>query len=433
MSLEYDIVIVGAGPAGAAAGIVAARAGKRVLIIERGSAPGQKNMYGGVVYPRILDDLIPQWWEEMPTQRWITRRSTMMLTGDHAVSLDVRSRAWGEPPYNGATTFRPEFDAWLAGHATRAGAQLICSTVATGLLTDADGTVIGVRTDRPDGDIYASVVIAADGVNSFLAKSAGLYPNFDSEHFTLGVKEVRSLPRRAIDERFGVRENDGVDIEVLGATGTIPGGGFLYTNAESVAVGLVLQVTALAQQPVRPEVLLADFKAHPAIAPLIEGSELLEYSAHLIPEGGYKHMPTLAGPGILVAGDAAAMCLAAGLWLEGVNFAIGSGIAAAETALAAPNPAKGSALLTDYRKRLEANFVLADHIKLKNIPELVLSRRVQQGYPKVLANIAERMFTVTNPTPKEGIVSVSLEELRRQNIKVREVIRDAWHGWRGLK
>lgn len=433
MSLEYDIVIVGAGPAGSAAGIVAARAGKRVLIIERGIAPGSKNMYGGVVYPRVLDELIPQWWEEMPRQRWITRRSTMMLTDSQAVSLDVRSAAWGEAPYNGATTLRPEFDAWLASHATLAGADLLCSTVVTGLIRDEHGVVVGVHTDRPDGDVNCTVVIAADGVNSFLAKEAGLYPDFNPEHFTLGVKEVRSLPRETIEERFGVRGEDGVDIEVLGATGEIPGGGFVYTNIDTIAIGLVLHLPALANQSLRPEELLARFKDHAAIATLIEGSDLVEYSAHLIPEGGYKHMPTLAGPGILVTGDAAAMCLAAGLWLEGVNFAIGSGMAAAETALEATNPRDGSALLNAYRKRLESNFVLADHKKLKNIPELVLSHRVQQIYPRLLASIAERMFTVTNPIPKEGIVSVSLEELRKNKTKIRHVVRDAWHGWKGLK
>ena len=154
---DVDVVVVGGGPAGSCAALVAARAGLSVVLLERGPFPGSKNMYGGVVYPRILDELIPDWWEEAPIQRWVTRRSTMLLTETQALTVDFRAGAWGAPPYNGATAYRPDFDNWLAGHAQAAGAQLITSTTATGLLRDSAGTVIGVRTDRPDGDLTATV------------------------------------------------------------------------------------------------------------------------------------------------------------------------------------------------------------------------------------------------------------------------------------
>ncbi|MCU1367767.1 MAG: Electron-transferring-flavoprotein dehydrogenase, partial [Ilumatobacteraceae bacterium] len=175
---DVDVIVVGAGPAGSCAAIVLARAGKKVVLIERGPFPGSKNMYGGVVYPRILDQLIPEWWLEAPIQRWVTRRSTMIMTDTKALTIDFRSQAWGAPPYNGATAYRPDFDAWLADHAVAAGAELICSTTVTGLLHDANGHVSGVVTDRPDGELTASVVIACDGVNSFLAKQEGLYGEF---------------------------------------------------------------------------------------------------------------------------------------------------------------------------------------------------------------------------------------------------------------
>src|ERR1700688_810375 len=112
---RFDVAVVGAGPAGASAALVLARAGRRVALIERGPFPGSKNMYGGVVYGRILDTILPRWWEEIPYQRWITRRSTMVLTDDQALTIDFRSQKWAAPPYNGCTTFRPDFDAWLAG------------------------------------------------------------------------------------------------------------------------------------------------------------------------------------------------------------------------------------------------------------------------------------------------------------------------------
>ena len=136
------------------------------------------------------DLLIPEWWLEAPVQRWITRRSTMLLTDTQALTVDFRSEAWGSPPHNGATAYRPDWDHWLAGHAERAGAQVLCSTTVVGLLRDASGAVVGVRTDRPDGDLRARVVIACDGVNSFLAKEAGLHERPDAANYTLGVKEI---------------------------------------------------------------------------------------------------------------------------------------------------------------------------------------------------------------------------------------------------
>ncbi|MBI3257091.1 MAG: FAD-dependent oxidoreductase, partial [Actinobacteria bacterium] len=115
MTERFDAVVVGAGPAGSAAALVLAQGGASVCLLERGPFPGSKNMYGGVIYGRILDGLIPQWWDEAPVQRWVTRRCTTMLTAGQALTIDYRTSAWGSPPYNGATAFRPDFDAWLAG------------------------------------------------------------------------------------------------------------------------------------------------------------------------------------------------------------------------------------------------------------------------------------------------------------------------------
>ncbi len=426
MATEFDLVVVGAGPAGSAAALVAARAGLRVCLLERGPFPGSKNMYGGVVYPRLLDQLIPQWWEEAPVERWVTRRSTMMLTGDRSVSLDYRNPAWGVPPYNGATALRPEFDRWLADKAVEAGATLITSTVATGLIRDSE-RIAGVVTDREDGEVRAALTVACDGVNSFLAREAGLYPGFSAEHFTLGVKEVLELPRETIEDRFGLRDDQGADIEVVGGTQGLPGGGFIYTNLDSVAVGVVVSLEEYGKAGHRPEDLIAGFKAHPSVAPLVEGGKLLEYSAHVIPEGGYRHMPRLVGDGILVAGDAAGMCLAAGLWLEGVNFAMGAGVAAAETAAQAIRDGETSATgLAGYRDRLERSFVLADHRRFRDAPELVLSERVQRRYPALVAGVLEEMFTVTNPRPKRGAIAIALGQLKKQGIRWRDLVRDGW-------
>ena len=430
---DVDAIVVGAGPAGAAAATVLARAGHSVILLERGSFPGSKNMYGGVVYPRILDQLHPEWWLEAPIQRWITRRSTMILTDTQALTVDFRSANWSRPPYNGATAYRPDWDHWLAGKAEADGALLVCSTTATGLLRDANGHVVGVSTDRPDGDLRAQVVVACDGVNSFLAKEAGLYGEVDAANYTVGVKETIALPKDVIDERFGVRDREGVDIEILGGTSGVNGGGFVYTNLDTLAVGVVLKLPKLGAQTLRPEEIIANLKAHPGIAPLVEGGEVKEYSAHVIPEAGLSMMPKLTGDGLVVAGDAAAMCLAAGIWLEGVNFAMASGMyageAVAEALAGGDTTADG---LAGYERRLNDTFVLRDHRKLRRAPSLVLSDRVQHLYPDMIANTVERMFRVDNPSPKPGLRRILGEERKRAGVRIRDLARDTIDGLRSF-
>ena len=430
---DFDVIVVGAGPAGSCAAIAAARAGRSVVLLERGPFPGSKNMYGGVVYPRILDELVPEWWTTAPIQRWVTRRSTMILSERSSVTIDYRSDDWGRPPHNGATAYRPDFDNWLASEAVAAGARLVCSTTVTGLLRDASGRTIGVRTDRPDGELRAPVVIACDGVNSFLAKEAGLYGSTDPANFTLGVKETLAFDRETIEERFNVRDDHGVDIEILGGTSGVNGGGFVYTNRDTVSIGCVLKLPKLAAQSKRPEEIIAGLKAHPSIAPLVEGGRVIEYSAHVIPEAGLSMMPKMVADGLLVAGDAAALCLAAGIWLEGVNFAMASGMYAGRSAAAAV--AKGDVStrgLATYTEMLESTFVLKDHRRLRHIPELVLSDRVQQKYPSFVTAVMERLFRVDNPSPKPGLRRIVREERKRAGIRARDLLRDGWKGMRGF-
>jgi electron transfer flavoprotein-quinone oxidoreductase len=193
----------------------------------------------------------------------------------------------------------------------------------------------------------------------------------------------------------------------------------------------VLKLPALAAQQARPEDIIAKLKQHPAIAPLVQGGELKEYSAHVIPEAGLQMMPRMVMPGMLVAGDAAALCLAAGIWLEGVNFAMASGIyageAAAEAVLAGDLSDRG---LAGYPRRLRETFVLADHRKLRRAPRLVLSDRVQHLYPQMVAAVVEHMFRVDNPAPKPGLRRILREERRRAGVRRRDLARDAFTGLR---
>src|SRR5690606_20599761 len=133
-------------------------------------------------------------------------------------------------PYNAWSTFRVKFDPWLAGKAEEAGALPIYQTVATGLIRDRSGRVIGVHTDREDGDLYADVVVIADGVNSLLAEELGVHRTWRPDEARQAVKKVIALARETIEERCNREGREGTTIEFLRATGQgMTGLGSLYT------------------------------------------------------------------------------------------------------------------------------------------------------------------------------------------------------------
>jgi len=139
------------------------------------------------------------------------------------------------------------------------------------------------------------------------------------------------------------------------------------------------------------------------------------------------------GDRMLVAGDAAAMCLASGIWLEGVNYAIGSGAAAGEAAHEAITAGDATAAaLSGYQQRLENNFVLQDHRKLRRVPHLIMSERVQQKYPPFVCDVVERMFTVDNPARKLGLRRWANSARRAHGVRMRDLVRDGANGLRSF-
>jgi electron transfer flavoprotein-quinone oxidoreductase len=434
MSLRYDVVVVGAGPAGSAAALVAARAGRSVLLVERGEYPGAKNVSGAAFYaPQVLEALVPRFWLRAPVERRLVRRVVALTTAEASLSLDFKTARWADPPFNGFTVMRPRFDRWLAEQAVAAGATLLAETVVDGLLRDRRGRVVGVRTRRPDGDLQAGVVIAADGVNSFLARSAGLQGELRPHQVSLGVKEVIALDRATIEQRFQLTGDEGVTYEFVGAiTSGVHGGAFLYTNRESLSLGVIVQVASLAERRLRPNDLLEAFKAHPTVAPMVRGGRLVEYSAHLVPEAGMAMLPRLYAPGILVAGDAAGLCFATGLYLEGINYAIASGWAAGETAAEAMDAGRvGAAALRAYERRLQNGFVLPDFRRYRRAPGFVMSGAVQEVYPELLTSLAARALA-SRGRPKRKLLPLAWEELRRSGLPPGRVVRDLFEAGRAF-
>ena len=429
---QFDVIVVGAGPAGSSAALAMARAGLQVALIERGEYPGAKNVSGAALYaPNLLADLLPGYWEEAPVERYLTRRVVTFLGKEAAVSLDFRTNRFNQPPYNGFTILRPRFDRWLAGKAEEAGALLINSTVVDDLLY-RDEKVIGVRCRRENGDLYAPIVIAADGANSFLAKKAGLQHEFRADEMTLGVKEVLRLDAHTIEERFNLNGDEGMTNEYVGyATGEVKGGGFLYTNSDTLSIGVIVQIASLALKKVRAYDLLDQFKQHPAIAALVRDSVTLEYSAHMIPEGGWAMLPTLSRAGLMVVGDAAGFVFATGLFLEGMNFAIASGLAAAATAeLAHANHDFSAQSMARYRKRLESNFVLKDLKKYRHAPAFINNEHLQNVYPDLICDTMENIFR-SNGKPRHKVGRVVLATMRKE-VPLLTLLRDGWQAGRAL-
>src|SRR5947209_1288386 len=429
---QFDAIIVGAGPAGSSAALSLARAGLQVALIERGEYPGAKNVSGAALYaPDLLADLLPNYWEEAPVERYLTRRMVTFLAEEGALAIDFRTRHYAQPPYNGFTLLRPKFDRWLASKAEKAGALLITSTVVDDLLYER-GQVAGVQCRRDDGEIYAPVVIAADGANSFLAKKAGLQQEFRADEMTLGVKEVLRLDAHTIEERFNLNGDEGMTNEYVGyASGDVKGGGFLYTNRDTLSIGVVVQIASLAAKKVRPYELLDQFKQHPAVAPLVRDSVTLEYSAHMIPEGGWAMLPKLSRAGMLVVGDAAGFVFAAGLFLEGMNFAIASGLAAAATVEQAhANHDFSAESMGRYRKRLESSFVLKDLKNFRRTPAFVNNERLQNVYPDLFCDTMENIYR-SNGRPRRKIGRVAIDTLLGK-VSLLTLLRDGWQAGRAF-
>ncbi len=429
---KFDAIVVGAGPAGSSAALAMARAGLQVALIERGEYPGAKNVSGAALYaPNILADLLPNYWEEAPVERYLTRRVVTFLGHEAATSLDFRTNAFSELPYNGFTILRPKFDRWLASKAEQAGALLITSTVVDDLLYKGE-QVVGVRCRRENGDLYAPVVIAADGANSFLAKKAGLQKEFHASEMTLGVKEVLRLDAHTIEERFNLNGDEGMTNEYVGeASGEVKGGGFLYTNRDTLSIGVVTQIASLAEKRQRAYALLDQFKKHPAVAPLVRDAATIEYSAHMIPEGGWAMLPKLSRAGLMVVGDAAGFVFAAGLFLEGINFAIASGLAAAATAQQAHADSDFSAeSMAGYRRRLEANFVLKDMKSFRHTAAFVNNERLQNVYPDLICKTAENVFR-SNGKPRRKVGRVVYDTMKGK-VPLLTLLRDGWEAGRAL-
>lgn len=413
---RFDAIVVGAGPSGNAAAYTMAKEGLKVLQLERGEYPGSKNVQGAILYANALEKIIPDFREDAPLERHVIEQRLWTMDDTSYVGMHYRSDDFNEERPNRYTIIRAQFDKWFSRKVREAGVTLLCETTVTELLRDTAGKVIGVRTDRDGGTAFADVVILAEGVNGLVGQRSGLRSELQPESVALAVKEMHFLPREVIESRFNLKGDEGVVIEAMGTiTKGMTGTGFLYTNQESISVGIGCIVSDFAESDVTPYGLLEAFKNHPSVKPLLANSECKEYAAHLIPEGGYKSIPELVGDGWIVVGDAGQFVNA--VHREGSNLAMTTGRIAAETVvwLSRRRDEFSKANLQEYKRRLEETFVMKDLKKYRRIPEFLHGNKQVFGlYPRLFSKAAQTWFRVdgTDKVTKEKEIMASFRKGR---------------------
>src|SRR5712671_5727190 len=322
-----------------------------------------------------------------------------MMTPEAAIGIDYKNLRNREHPHS-YSVLRARFDPWFAEQAEKAGAMVVPETVVERLIV-RNGRVVGVGTGRGD-DLYAEVVIVCEGIGlgvGLLEKTVidgkPLRRKLRPNEVAMAVKEIMQLDSGLIEERFNCEAGEGCTIECFGdSTMGMSGFMFIYTNKDTLSVGggaLLSEFNATLRSP---NDLMEHFKSHPSVKPLLRGAETVEYLAHLIPEGGYRGIPNVYGPGYLICGDAA--MLSNPVHREGSNLAMESGHLAALTVIHAKEAEDFSERrLAEYKGKLDHSWIMADMRKYDGaVPLLEHNPQMLTKYPQVADQALDEFFRV---------------------------------------
>jgi len=427
MDINYntDCIVIGAGPAGISAALEVARGGKKVVLLERSHYPGSKNMYGGAVYTCALKEIFKEDFKDIPYERIINSHTWSFLSNGASFDMTYTNKS----DKSAYAVKRFNLESWMIEYAKNKGVYFCPDTLVKNLIIKKDG-VIGVKTELEE--YYAPVTIIADGVNSLLAKEIGLRKSHESKDFILSAKITLKLTKDEIDKRFNLNLNctDGINKQYFGSDfGALKGikdlfmMSFLYTFKDTLALGVGVNLEDLKKNGLNIDDILEEIKKHPDIASLIKGGEIIEYSAHLIPEGGYKKLPKLYNNGVLLVGDAAGFINS--VHFEGTNFALISGKLAGEAALCALEKNDYSRkTLSIYQKNLQNSFILKDLYSYRNVIENLKSRSSSLSiyYPNKIKEFFEIIVSANCTSKARQIRKFAFDFIKGRNIK--ELIKD---------
>lgn len=421
---KFDCIIVGGGIAGLSAALTLAKNDMKFLLIERGEFSGSKNVSGGVLWGSKLAELIPEYWEEAEGfERFINHRRLTFMDQDSSFSVDFKSESFNEKPYKGIVVLRAKFDNWLSGKVEEAIAASKYpdeSFVANSILVEEvlmeNGKAVGIRAGEEK--FLADSIIIAEGVNNLLTRQVGLQDKYvPADYVATGVKEIIRFDQKVLEDRFQLEGLSGMSNEFIGwGTQGVEGGGFLYTNKDSISLGLVLGMKDLREKGKKPYDILTEFKQHPTIRDAIKGGEVVEYSGHVVSTGDIRAMPKeIYGDGVMIVGEAANLLMNSGKAIQGMDYAMESGVLAAETAVEARDKKDFStATLKAYRKRLEDSYVLKDMKNFQKAVQLLHKPEMHEEVPYVLCDFGKKFFSVKNePTPKT--TSMLLDSVKKHS------------------
>ncbi|MEG0419120.1 FAD-dependent oxidoreductase, partial [Gordonibacter sp.] len=202
---DFDAIVVGSGCAGSVAAYEIARAGKSVVVIERGNFAGAKNMTGGRIYTHSLAKVFPGFEQEAPLERRITHERISLIAPDAGFTVDFTSDEMRVQNRDSYSILRRPFDHWLASKAEDAGAEYIYGIAVEELMIE-EGRVVGVRAG--DDEITADVVLLCDGVNSLLTEAAVGFKRPAASTMAVGIKQVFELPEHVITDRVLAASDD---------------------------------------------------------------------------------------------------------------------------------------------------------------------------------------------------------------------------------